>query len=546
MAGETRPRPLATVMIQQLLVHTGCTCGAVLLHCSEPASSSTTAVPDQVSAQLYVAIGNRSLRALEGKTVSWPLHLLAGVHSASAQGWFTGGAKYTHALHLALPEVGHILLFSAHAAVVEAAVHQAQALFPPILAKFARSLRLCLDSEWQQAILAEAKDAAEAASRAKSTFLANMSHEIRTPMNAIIGLTHLLYQEITAPKPRSQLLKISEAAQHLLSILNDILDLSKIEAGRLTLEMTEFSVAQIIDHAISLLSERAFSKKLYLNHHISSAVPKQLRGDPLRLGQILLNFLSNAIKFSEHGQIIIRASTEADDGDSVWLRIEVEDQGIGLAAEQQAQLFQAFVQGDDSTTRQYGGTGLGLVISRRLARLMGGEVGVVSQSGVGSTFWATMRLAKVTEAIEKIRSTSQDPAVSQKILVQHCQEIRVLLVEDNVINQEVGRALLEEVGLQVDVAYNGEEAIQQVKNHDYALVLMDVQMPIMDGIQATQAIRQLPEKASLPIVAMTANVFDEDRHSCLMAGMNDHIGKPVVPEVLYQTLLRWLPVAKTL
>ncbi|MDO9189630.1 MAG: ATP-binding protein, partial [Sulfurimicrobium sp.] len=240
--------------------------------------------------------------------------------------------------------------------------------------------------------LAHAKDAAEAASRAKSTFLANMSHEIRTPMNAIIGLNHLLQKEITAPKPHGQLVKIGKAAQHLLHIINNILDLSKIEANKVTLDETDFALARVIDHTLSMLGERAASKDLRLVTEIDPAVPRQLRGDPLRLGQILLNFVSNAIKFSEHGKITIRARVAEDEAERILLRIEVEDQGIGLMPEQQALLFQAFTQADDSTTRRYGGTGLGLAIARHLATLMGGEAGVESQPGVGSTFWVTARL----------------------------------------------------------------------------------------------------------------------------------------------------------
>ncbi|HAO32101.1 MAG TPA: hypothetical protein DCQ84_03985, partial [Candidatus Competibacteraceae bacterium] len=370
----------------------------------------------------------------------------------------------------------------------------------------------------------------------------NMSHEIRTPMNAIIGLAYLLGQEIDSPKQRGSLLKINDAAQHLLGILNNILDLSKIEAGRLLLEETEFRLVQVIDHTFSLLGERAAAKGLRLVQTIDPDVPARLRGDLLRLRQILLNFVANAIKFSESGPIAVRARLDAEACDSVLLRLEVEDQGIGLTPAQQAGLFEAFVQADDSTTRHYGGTGLGLAISRRLARLMGGEVGVVSTFGSGSTFWVTARLGKVAEAAE--HSDAPAPAVAvEQLLARRYRGVRVLLVEDNPVNQEVTRALLENAGLAVEVAGDGREAVAKVEAADWALVLMDMQMPVMGGVEATEAIRRLPGKSALPILAMTASAFDEDRRCCLASGMNDYIGKPVAPESLYRLLSVWLPVA---
>jgi signal transduction histidine kinase len=256
--------------------------------------------------------------------------------------------------------------------------------------------------------LAEAKEAAEAASRAKSTFLANMSHEIRTPMNAIIGLTHLLQLEVAHPKQRAQLAKVSDAAQHLLGIINDILDFSKIEVGRVTIEQTEFSLTRVIDHTVSMLGERSKAKGLQLTAEIDPAIPPRLRGDPLRLGQILLNFVANAIKFSERGQIAIRARLLEQRSTSLCLRLEVADQGIGLTPAQQERLFQAFSQADESTTRKFGGTGLGLAICKRLAAMMGGEIGVDSKPDVGSTFWVTVGVGLVADLLPAVDVLEQD------------------------------------------------------------------------------------------------------------------------------------------
>ncbi len=376
---------------------------------------------------------------------------------------------------------------------------------------------------------------AEAANHAKSAFLANMSHEIRTPMNAILGFSHLLQRGMTDSGQIEKLDKIILSSKHLLGIINDILDLSKIEAGRLILEESPVNVVSVLNHVHSMMNERFKRKRLTLIEEIDGRLSGlNLLGDSLRLGQILVNYLSNAVKFTEHGSVTIRANLVNGDEDSATLRFEVQDTGIGLSEEHQAKVFNAFEQAEISTTRKYGGTGLGLTISRMLAQMMGGEAGVISTLGQGSMFWFTVCLKRNSST----EDVSHEAHTSNTRVRSHAS---VLLAEDNKINQEVASELLRAYGLSVDIANNGAEAVEMVKAKSYDLILMDIQMPVMDGYEATRTMRALLQGREVPILAMSANAFAEDRQRCVDVGMNDFVAKPVEPKQLFQALVRWIP-----
>ena len=387
--------------------------------------------------------------------------------------------------------------------------------------------------EKSRALLTEARDAAEAASRAKGDFLANMSHEIRTPLNAILGMSELALDTKLDARQRRYIKRVHDAARNLLHILNDILDFSKIEAGRMELELIPFSIAELVDQVQGLLEAPANDKGITLLTEIGDSVPGHVISDPHRINQVLVNLAGNAIKFTENGKVAISVKAKMRGSSRCELHFSVLDTGIGIDPSRIDSLFESFTQADSSTTRRFGGTGLGLAISRRLVEMMGGRIWAESEPGLGSDFQFTLPVEIATAGMHEQQNTTL-PAVGS------LQGLKVLLAEDNEINQEVACEILKRAGVNVHVVETGLQAIQAVNEVSYDAILMDCQMPEMDGFDATRQIRSNPRHRHLPIIAMTANALSEDRDRCLEAGMDDHLAKPVDIHLLLSTLGRWV------
>jgi signal transduction histidine kinase/EAL domain-containing protein (putative c-di-GMP-specific phosphodiesterase class I)/DNA-binding NarL/FixJ family response regulator len=514
MAGETDPKRLATAMLQRLLAHTGHACGAVLLELRDEPG-------DAISADVYVTIGARALRALEGTRCRWPAATMARGRVEHATGWFPGGARYPHALQLDLPGVGRLLLLASTSSPERE--DQAVALLPPVLAKLGQALRHCLESNARGEALAVARDAAEAANRAKSRFLASMSHELRTPLNGILGYAQLVELEESLPqRVVDHARAISVAGQQLLTVVNDILDLTRIESGQLTIQVTQLNVARVLAATVAHHEASARQRDIVL---VTAESVESLRvlADEHRLRQVLDNLVSNAIKYNEPNGQVSLVVTEAG-GDRV--RISVTDTGRGIAPELQAELFQPFNRlGAETGSIQ--GTGIGLLITRHLVAGMGGSIGVESTPGVGSTFWV-----ELPSATPPGTASALDAPVRRRILV----------AEDFGPNQAVLKLQLSRLGYDVDIASDGMEALALWRRSQFDLLLTDLNMPGLDGFDLTRAIRveERERGGRLPIVAITAADLPSELEYCHDAGMDDVLAKPIILEDLRRVLARLL------
>lgn len=378
---------------------------------------------------------------------------------------------------------------------------------------------------------------ADSANVAKSAFLANMSHEIRTPLSAIASMVYLMKHDGVASAHEEYLANIELGCKHLLGVISDILDLSKIEADKLDIEESDVDIEAIVKNVVTILADQAKEKniKLFFSNEL---LPSNLLGDSSRLQQALLNYANNAIKFTETGAVTIQTQMIEENNDSALIRFQVEDTGIGVDSKTIARLFQSFEQADSSLSRKYGGTGLGLAIAKKLAEHMGGKVGVESTPGVGSVFWFTARLKKASPVINEHNGCLERKP--QEILASDFANCRILVVEDELNNSVITKKLLASVGLEADIAENGEQAIDMIATNNYSLVLMDMQLPTMNGLEATQKIRAMDRSQGLPILAVTGNAFKEDRDRCINAGMNDYLTKPLYPNELFTMLVKWL------